>query len=308
VGKIVNGALREGWLYRNALGPVAKLNNAGSIEATFVYATRVNVPDYMVVRSTGWAFRLVTDHLGSVRLVVDVVDGAVAQRMDYDEFGRVIVDTNPGFQPFGFAGGMYDADTGLVRFGARDYDAVTGRWTAKDPLIFGGGDTNLYAYVGNDPVNRIDPSGLRCSYLDRLQRNFIETNQAIPGLLAPAGLGLATGGAVANALGLPSFGGLLGGAASGALATGEAVAVAGGGIGAVAGAGAEGAALGFGAAGGLGAVPGAIAAAGANFVASGLAFEAGVLAGSALAAALPWGPNGWGENGNDSSLCSGSCD
>ena len=35
-------------------------------------------------------------------------------------------DTNPGFQPFGFAGGMYDAATGLVRFGARDYDAETG--------------------------------------------------------------------------------------------------------------------------------------------------------------------------------------
>ena len=41
-------------------------------------------------------------------------------------------DTNPGFQPFGFAGGLYDPDTGLVRFGARDYDAETGRWTSKE--------------------------------------------------------------------------------------------------------------------------------------------------------------------------------
>lgn len=64
------------------------------------------------------------------------------------------------FQPFGFAGGLYDADTGLVRFGARDYDALTGRWTSKDPILFGGGQANLYAYVGNDPINRIDPSGL----------------------------------------------------------------------------------------------------------------------------------------------------
>jgi RHS repeat-associated protein len=62
-------------------------------------------------------------------------------------------------QPFGFAGGIYDADTGLVRFGARDYDGVTGRWTAKDPLLFGGGQTNLYVYVNGDPVNRIDPTG-----------------------------------------------------------------------------------------------------------------------------------------------------
>ena len=63
------------------------------------------------------------------------------------------------FQPFGFAGGLYDPDTGLVRFGARDYDPETGRWTAKDPILFAGRDTNVYAYVANDPVNAIDPSG-----------------------------------------------------------------------------------------------------------------------------------------------------
>lgn len=79
----------------------------------------------------------------------------------FDEFGNVLNDTNPGFQPFGFAGGLYDADTGLVRFGARDYDAETGRWTAKDPSLFDGGDTNLYGYVLGDPLNVSDPSGLR---------------------------------------------------------------------------------------------------------------------------------------------------
>jgi RHS repeat-associated protein len=96
--------------------------------------------------------------------VVRVSVGSIAQRIEYDEFGRVLVDTNPGFQPFGFAGGLYDADTGLVRFGARDYNAGTGRWTAKDPILFGGAQANLYVYVGNDPINLIDPSGLACSY------------------------------------------------------------------------------------------------------------------------------------------------
>jgi RHS repeat-associated protein len=79
--------------------------------------------------------------------------------MDYDGFGQVLVDTSPGFQPFGFAGGLYDRDTGLVRFGARDYDAQTGRWTNKDPIRFAGG-LNLYAYCANDPVSMKDPSGL----------------------------------------------------------------------------------------------------------------------------------------------------
>jgi RHS repeat-associated protein len=80
--------------------------------------------------------------------------------MDYDEFGNVLIDTNPGFQPFGFAGGLYDHETGLVRFGSRDYCPEVGRWTTKDPiLVFAG--PNLYAYVGNNPVNLIDPSGNR---------------------------------------------------------------------------------------------------------------------------------------------------
>src|SRR5207253_3393176 len=80
-----------------------------------------------------------------------------------DAFGQMLVDTNPGFQPFGFAGGLYDQDTKLTRFGARDYDALTGRWTAKDSLLFAGGDTNLFGYVLNDPVNLSDPSGLEAA-------------------------------------------------------------------------------------------------------------------------------------------------
>jgi RHS repeat-associated protein len=80
--------------------------------------------------------------------------------MEYDEFGRVLVDTAPGFQPFGFAGGLSDRDTGLVRFGARDYDPQAGRWTVKDPIGFDGRDANLYGYALSDPINLIDPAGL----------------------------------------------------------------------------------------------------------------------------------------------------
>ena len=107
----------------------------------------------------GKTYRIVSDHLGSVRLVIDT--GEIVQRMDYDPWGKVLYDSNPGFQPFGFAGGLYDPDTGLTRFGARDYDAETGRWTAKDPILFNGGNANLYGYVLQDPLNGIDPAGLR---------------------------------------------------------------------------------------------------------------------------------------------------
>jgi RHS repeat-associated protein len=50
---------------------------------------------------------------------------------------------------------LYDRDTSLLRFGARDYDPEVGRWTAKDPLGFEGGDSNLYAYAGNNPIQFI---------------------------------------------------------------------------------------------------------------------------------------------------------
>jgi RHS repeat-associated protein len=157
IGKVVNGTLVSGFLYRDQLAPVAQLDGSGNVVAIFVYATRLNVPDYMVTGGT--TFRIVTDHLGSPRLVIDVTTGEVAQRMDYDEFGQVVLDTNPGFQPFGFAGGLYDLQTGLVHFGYRDYDPQVGRWTAKDPLGLAAGEAP-YTYAGDDPVNGHDSLGL----------------------------------------------------------------------------------------------------------------------------------------------------
>jgi RHS repeat-associated protein len=123
--------------------------------------------------------RILSNYLGSARLV-DHVHGAVAQRIDYDEFGVVTNDTSPGFQPFGFAGGLYDPDTQLVRFGARDYDPETGRWTAKDPIGFAGGDTNLYGYVVSDPVNSMDATGTFAPAIHLVQVAFALTAPFVP--------------------------------------------------------------------------------------------------------------------------------
>ena len=144
------------FLYEDQLRIVAELDASNNVVSRFVYGTRPYVPDFMV--KTGATYRIVSDPAGSVRLVVNAETGAVAQRIDYDEFGRITRNTNPGFQPFGFGGGLYDEDTKLIHFGAREYDAFAGRWTSQDPAAFANGN-NLHTYAGNDPVNFGDPSG-----------------------------------------------------------------------------------------------------------------------------------------------------
>lgn len=158
IAKKVGGTTTQRWLYGSALTPIAEVSTTGAVAARYVYGTRTYVPDFLV--KAGVTYRVITDQVGSVRLVVNTTTGAVAQRIDYDAFGRITQDTSPGFQPFAFAGGLYDADTGFVRLGARDYDPSIGRWTAKDPTGFRGGDANLYAYAYGDPVNYVDVNGL----------------------------------------------------------------------------------------------------------------------------------------------------
>ena len=93
-------------------------------------------------------------------MVVDA-DGTVVKRVDRDTWGRVLADSAPAFAlPIGFAGGIEDPDTGLVRFGMRDYDPQTGRFTARDPLFHSGSPGNLFAYADSSPASRVDPSGM----------------------------------------------------------------------------------------------------------------------------------------------------
>jgi len=119
----------------------------------------------------------------------------IAQSLTYSIYGKVLSDSNPGFQPFVFTGGLYDPDTGLVRFGAREYNAEIGRWMTKDPILFNGGDTNLYGYVMNDPVNFIDPNGLALS--------DVSWGNVVRGvILGGAGLTVIGGGTLAGFTGI----------------------------------------------------------------------------------------------------------
>jgi RHS repeat-associated protein len=191
VGKKVNGAVVKRWLYEGQLRPVAELDSDGNVTARYVYGTKVNIPEYVIIGIH--VYRVITDHLGSLRLLVDPETGTIAQRMDYDEWGNVLTDSNPDLTPFGFAGGMYDRTTKLTRFGARDYDEAVGRWISKDPIGFSGASPNQYSYVRNNPISLSDPSGLvplsECvkkllsSYFPELDLGEVEIEEGIPGII-----------------------------------------------------------------------------------------------------------------------------
>ncbi|MGE4553952.1 MAG: RHS repeat domain-containing protein [Desulfovibrionaceae bacterium] len=102
------------------------------------------LPDTML--RDGRTYRLHYDQVGTLRVVVDESGNAVKE-LACDSFGNILEDTNPAFRvPLGFAGGLYDPDTG--------------RFTALDPLGDAGGDSDWYGYCLDDPVNLVDPEGM----------------------------------------------------------------------------------------------------------------------------------------------------
>ena len=157
ISKKLGSSIKNYFVWNDKGQLLAITNGSGVLQSRFIYGQLSHVPDYMVKGTV--LYKIITDHLGSPVRVVNANTGALSQSVSYDEFGNILTDTSPGFTPFGFAGCLYDIDTKLCRFGARDYDASIGRWLSKDPILFAGGDTNLYGYVLQDPINYIDPTG-----------------------------------------------------------------------------------------------------------------------------------------------------
>lgn len=157
VGKLINGTLVKQWVWVDQHRIAAELDGTGNLVSRFVYGNTLTTPELVIQGTT--VYRVISDHLGSVRAVVNTGDPTdVPVRLDYDAFGSVS-GTGGGFLPQGFAGGLYDVDTGLVRLGARDLDPVAGRWVSKEPLLLRGDSLNLYGYAFGDPVNYVDGNG-----------------------------------------------------------------------------------------------------------------------------------------------------
>jgi RHS repeat-associated protein len=85
--------------------------------------------------------------------------GAVTASTTRDPWGNPILLAGTEPLDLGYPGQWRDPATGLFQNWHRDYDPTLGRYTEADPLGLGGG-SNVFAYVGGDPVNMVDPMGL----------------------------------------------------------------------------------------------------------------------------------------------------
>lgn len=140
-------------------GPVIIAEYDGNNQLVTRYAQGPGMDEHLSVQRGGTVWYYHTDGLGSVTAMTDSA-GTVVQTYSYDSFGKIVGQAGGIVQPYTYTGREYDAETGLYYYRARYYDARAGRFISKDPIGFDGGDTNLYAYVGNNPVNFIDPLGL----------------------------------------------------------------------------------------------------------------------------------------------------
>lgn len=137
-----------------------------SVAATYYVGDRAG--PFAQVTDAGVVSFVLRDRLGSLRAVIDGPSGTPVATRDYAAFGETQRATGATGTDLGFTGQRLDAATGLYNYNARLYDPLLGRFYAPDPL---GEHAGSYGYVGNDPVNFTDPSGLLSQKLQALIDN-----------------------------------------------------------------------------------------------------------------------------------------
>jgi len=134
---------------------ILEYDQNNNITASYTHGPGIDEP--LAVQKETNTYYYHADGLGSITSLTNV-SGNVVQTYSYDSFGN-ITQTGSISQPYAFTSREYDSETGMYFYRARYYDPKVGRFVTKDPIGFAGGDENLYAYVGNNPVIWIDPSG-----------------------------------------------------------------------------------------------------------------------------------------------------
>lgn len=156
VSESKNGQMIKRWVWAGGNQPAEERDGAGNVAARF-YPQGFQKISYSPFQSSN--FYVTKDHLGSIREVLDA-SGSVVSSYKYDAWGKRTSRGPANLAPFGFTGHYEHEALGLVFTLYRAYDPETGRWLSRDPIEEKGG-LNLYGYVLNQPVNAIDPLGLK---------------------------------------------------------------------------------------------------------------------------------------------------
>ena len=153
-------------LLLNAGDTMLEAYNASSNSATsYIYEPGIDRPLAQVL-SNGVVRYVHQDVLGSMVMLTDS-NGAAYQSYSYDAWGKVtardasgsVIASSAINAPWLFTGRRFDRESGLYHYRARTYSAELGRFLQMDPIKFDAGDPNIFRYVGNDPVNLVDPTG-----------------------------------------------------------------------------------------------------------------------------------------------------
>ena len=134
-----------------------EIDQSGNVAARYAQTTNTDEP--LAELRSGTTSYYEQDAIGSVSSLSSTT-GTLANSYTYDSFGKLSTSTGTLTNPFQYAAREFDPETGVYEYRARYYDQNVGRFISEDPLGFGGGNSNLYAYVGNNPTDFIDPFGL----------------------------------------------------------------------------------------------------------------------------------------------------
>jgi RHS repeat-associated protein len=151
VGSSVTQFLYDGW------NPVQELNGAAPPSPTANLLTGLGIDEYFTRTDSSGTMAFLADALGSTVGLVGS-GGSIATNYMYQPFGATTSGGAANGNSYEFTGRENDG-TGLYFYRARYYSPSFQRFIAQDPIGFSGGDANVYAYVGNNPLILLDPTG-----------------------------------------------------------------------------------------------------------------------------------------------------